>query len=122
MCKRLRELTRADVDIVISTEEEYDDPAGFFATEDEEADAAEVADIKRRVRMGDPWAWCTVVVTVSWKDQQGRTCLGACSYESEDDFRENSCYFDQMVDDAIQDLNQNVHNTYSNIATLTVEE
>lgn len=43
------------------------------------------------------WAWCDITVRGTWKGLTGEAHLGACSYDSEKDFRENSGYFDDMV-------------------------
>ena len=48
---------------------------------------------------GDEWAWCTVAVTVRFRDYLEHTeYLGGCSYASRQDFVDNSGYYEDMVE------------------------
>jgi hypothetical protein len=49
------------------------------------------------------WGWCIVKVTV--KDK-GATYLGNCSYENAEDFIAHSGYFEQMVNEAVEDAEE----------------
>lgn len=94
--------TAALISIEIS---ECDIPVeGSFATDDAAADAAQVTEIKRRLRNGDTWAWCTVTVSATCHGYSGSDSLGACSYADEQDFRTPGWYFDDMVTEAIAAL------------------
>ena len=46
---------------------------------------------------GNPWAWCTAKVTARYLELESSEYLGCCSYLSEQDFRDNSGYFEDMV-------------------------
>jgi hypothetical protein len=80
---------------------ETEGPEGFFATGDDRADAATVADILDRMEYND-WAWCVASVSLSWNGLRETEYLGACSYSSRQDFIENSGYYLDMVHDAAE--------------------
>lgn len=73
--------------------------------------------IQAGVDSGNPWAWCgvTVGVTFGTVDLRGEDYLGACSYDSEEDFKENSGYYHGLVDGALQDLAGKIHAAHSSI-------
>jgi hypothetical protein len=54
------------------------------------------------------WGWCSAVVQVTIKDEHKRVVaeateyLGNCSYYSAADFAENSGYFNDMVQEAVE--------------------
>jgi hypothetical protein len=58
------------------------------------------------------WGWCQVTVTVRLGPLEGESHMGGCSYESDDDFIQNSGYYNDMVSDAIADLQNSVDATY----------
>lgn len=51
--------------------------------------AADRAWVRDQVARGNEWAWCDATVTVEYDGLTGRDTLGACSYESEADFRKH---------------------------------
>src|SRR5262245_46544874 len=64
--------------------------------------AQAVRDVIRRAEK--PWGWCDVDVSVRLPDgREGISSLGACSYLSAADFVENSGYFSDKVEDALQE-------------------
>lgn len=83
-------------EITVTAEPEHEDVRGHFADDDVDTENM-VTDIIERVREGDEWAWCCVKVTVSCAGMEESEYLGCCSYQSEADFRANSGYFDDMV-------------------------
>lgn len=60
--------------------------------------------IRDQLDAGNEWAWCTAVVTASYKGFSATDALGACSYESEETFRIPGGYFDDMVITACAEL------------------
>lgn len=50
------------------------------------------------------WGWCCVKVTAEYKGLSESEYLGACSYESEADFRANSGYYEDLVNTAVECL------------------
>jgi hypothetical protein len=57
---------------------------------------------------GNQWAWCTVRVVATWNELEGDDYLGCCSYKDEQDFINNSGYFEDMKARALQELNEKV--------------
>ncbi len=52
------------------------------------------------------WGWCTVKITVMLPAKPtkfGTAYLGNCSYKSAQDFIKSSGYFQQMVDEAMEE-------------------
>lgn len=60
-----------------------------------------------RIDAGDVWAWCIVVVkaTIELDGQkfQGYDTLGACSYDSEEDFKVDG-YYEDLKNGAVEHL------------------
>ena len=86
---------------------EYDAPEGHFATGDDDDDRRTCQWIRDELAAGNPWAWFCAKVTARYKGIdgiEGVSYLGACSYRSEEDFRQPGDYFDDMKADAAADL------------------
>lgn len=49
------------------------------------------------------WGWCCVKVTVLGGQREGTNYLGNCSYQNAQDFIKSSGYFQQMVDEAVEE-------------------
>ena len=93
-------LKKAEINVVV--EQDIERVHGNAYVEDE-------ADILRRLDSGDVWAWACVkvVATLEIDDTQYRgesEWLGACSYESEKDFRAPGGMFDDMKKTALDEL------------------
>ncbi len=99
------------VSIQLIPEDEIEGPEGFFdsgnSPEDRAADLAMFKDMRARLNAGDIWAWFSAKVTVSFDGLTSDQYLGACSYTDEADFR-NDGVFDDMVSEAIDDLNAQI--------------
>jgi hypothetical protein len=80
--------------ITIEALPEYAHPKEFY---DDEQDIKHVCELHKET----DWGWCTVKVTAKWNDIEESEYLGACSYESEEDFIKNSGYFEDMKREAI---------------------
>jgi len=65
-----------------------------------------------RLQQGDVWAWAAVTIIVAWGPFEAQACLGCCSYTDEDDFRQPGGYFDDMVAEALDELNRTVRESY----------
>lgn len=72
---------------------------------DEETDRKTENWIRRQLRQGNDWAWCTVRVVARWKGYEGEDFLGCCSYRSQEEFCQPGHYFDDMKSVALDDLN-----------------
>ena len=58
------------------------------------------------MQQGEVWAWAMVTVTVSWGPFSASDHLGCCSYADEDDFCQPNGYFDDMIEEALEELNK----------------
>lgn len=94
-----------DVSFRITTEPEFESPES--AGDKEFARA--VNKLKSTCR--SIWNWCQVIVNVRprcTKVFEGENSLGQCSYKNRQDFVQNSGYYEDMVKEAIIDLNRQI--------------
>lgn len=117
---KVRELTAEDVEFFLEIEDEDIPVRGNFASGDDAADKELEDSIIARLNGGDLWAWCCVKVTAKWKGWKGVDYLGACSYESEKDFKEPGGYYDDMKASALADLNKSLANCAGELSELEV--
>lgn len=113
----LRKLTVEDVKFELSIEEEDIEVRDGLPEPDHE-ELIEL--ILGRLRRGDQWAWCMVVVKATWEGQTGRDNLGACSYDNTKDFIENSGYYEDMKQRAVDDLNERLEHQFKVLQPLLV--
>lgn len=83
---------------------------------DEEFDRSVEDAIISRLNQDDDWAWTTVSVVAEWEGICDETYLGCCSYDNEEDFRNNSGYFQDMVDEVLSSMNERVHRLYERLS------
>jgi hypothetical protein len=85
--------------------EEEDIPVvgNALASEDDAQNKACEAEILERLRNGDQWAWCFVIVEARCGSFLGRAVLGGCSYKDEADFKADGCWAD-LKHEAIAEL------------------
>ena len=76
------------------------DHFGYDTKEENDAAVAHVLALAERTE----WGWCTVEVRAEFAGMVGNDYLGGCSYESERDFCQPGGYYDDMVDQAVEDL------------------
>ena len=111
-------LTREEVTVRLEAEREFVPVEGNACASGDDAFDREVEhNILTRVHQGEVWAWAAVTVTVSWGQFSAPDHLGCCSYADEEDFRQPDGYFDDMVDQALEELNQLVLNAYRQLKT-----
>jgi len=89
---------------------------------DPETDAAIAQEIRDQLEAGNEWAWCCIMVSVSWKGFEGVDYLGACSYKSKADFMESDGYFPDMVARAFDELVEAIESDMENMLTLWEQE
>lgn len=70
-----------------------------------------------RLRHDDVWAWAMVGVSVDWEDLEATEYLGCCSYDSEEDFRNNSGYYEDMLENALFNLNQRLQQLHEKMSS-----
>lgn len=118
---RLRKLKASDVTFTIEClPEDIPIEGNAMASGDDSFDAGVCRDIQRALDRGNPWAWCCVKVTATYTAPNGQTFrgsdyLGACSYESEEDFVRCNDYCVDMKDRALEDLNDSIARIASGI-------
>ena len=112
-------VNRDNVQITIEIEPSVDPPeASFYDAEtnswqEPHPNFAKQVHELEKVSDGD-WAWCDVTVTARFSDLTGTAYLGQCSYKDEADFKSDG-YYSQMVDEAIQELQQHIEIVYAAI-------
>lgn len=108
-----RVLTAADVTFEVTTEaDDVHDVAGSFATGDDALDRAQEREIIERLEAGDDSAWCGVIVTATWTDEDGNEYTGSDSLWAcvlTDDYTAETVaeHYD-MRGEALADLNRNI--------------
>ena len=111
-----RPLTREEIAISLKAEPEFVPVEGnAMASGDDAFDREVEQDIFQRLAQNDVWAWAMVTVTVSWGPFSASDHLGCCSYANEEDFRQPGGYFDDMVDEALEELNRIVRDAYEQL-------
>lgn len=101
--RRLDDKVRYRVELL---REEYIPIKGnVMASGDAEFDAECERKVIAQLERGNLWAWCCirVVAYIEGIDLEGDDYLGACSYESEEDFKKDGYYAD-MCDRARDEL------------------
>ena len=106
-------ISREEVTITVAAEPDPVPVEGnASASGDDEFDREAEQSILCRIQQGDVWTWAAVTVTVSWGPFSTSDHLGCCSYADEEDFRQPDGYFDDMVDEALEELNKIVLDAY----------
>ncbi len=114
----VRELTAEEVEFTLEVEDEHIPVEGHFATDEPELDRKQEQEILSRLRRGDTWAWCCVKVTAKWKNFTGVDYLGCCSYEDEEDFKQEGGYWEDMKSEALDALNKKIAETAASLSEL----
>lgn len=112
----LRPLTAEDITIELTPEDEDVRPEDCWETDDGKPDTEAAARVMAE-REHNPWAWCYVKLVAKWQGLRAATGLGACSYKDEADFRANSGHMDDMVDEALDDLNRQLADMAATVLT-----
>jgi hypothetical protein len=106
----MKQLEIKDIGIEIVCEPEESAIYGNCqATDDDVADRRAADAIKRQLRNGNQWAWCTVRVKCDYRGLESSSYLGCCSYKSENDFKASDYYAD-MVAECLAELQSKLEN------------
>lgn len=112
-----RTLTGNDIKIAVTAfPEEIPVKGNAMSSGDEDFDHQVETAIYERLKMDDIWAWTTVCVTGAWEELTMHEYIGCCCYDSEEDFRNNSGYFEEMVDEILANLNKRIQNLYEKMS------
>jgi len=104
-----RNISKKEVDFKIRLHPELIPVRGNAIFSGDEAYDEFVEDqILDKLVSGNQWAWCTVEVEASYNGNIVSEYLGACSYESERDFRACDTYA-EMCDRAFEKLSAKVN-------------
>lgn len=87
-----------------------------LASGDEEEDRRAEKWVRDQLASGNEWAWCVAIVWVEFAGVTERETLGACSYESERDFRAGG-YYEDMVGEAIDRLAERLEEQNDQLVT-----
>ena len=114
-----RTLARTDITIVVSTfPEEIPVKGNAVHSGDDDFDHQVETEILERLEQDDVWAWATVCVSAEWEGLKEAEYLGCCCYADEEEFRQEGGYFDDMVEEAIRNLNTRLRNLYEKMSVL----
>lgn len=116
MTAKPRKLTRKDVTFTLYCLPEDMPVRGNYLASGDPAYDKQVEDKILSDLEYNPWAWCLVRVTAGLEGSalRGVAYLGGCSYESEQQFREDN-YFDDLCDEALRDLQQQVEHLFAKV-------
>lgn len=70
-------------------------------------------------RRTNRWAWCAVELTAEIDGFEGTAYLGCCSYKNKDDFINNSGYYEDMKEEAIQQIIAQLKAAEATLAKIT---
>jgi hypothetical protein len=93
-----------------------------LASGDDPADRECEDSILERLENGDVWAWAYVEVRASYAGVDGADYLGCCSYEDEADFRRPGGYFDDMREEALEQLALELESILEDIGAVLEKE
>lgn len=99
------ELTPNDCAFTLTAEQDDIPVRGnAMASGDDEVDRAEEDRILNELDDGNVWAWASVTLTCTFGGFEGFDSLGACSYRDEDDFKQPGGYYEDMREQAFENL------------------
>jgi hypothetical protein len=111
-----RPITKEEAAIRVRAEPEHIPVEGnALVSGDDALDREAEQEILQRLDQGDTWAWAAVTVTATWGPFAASDHLGCCSYADEADFTQPGGYYDDMVDAALDELNQTILDAYRRI-------
>jgi hypothetical protein len=109
LCNTNKKLSIDDVEWSVTPQEEWASVRGNAMASGDDAHDQECEDeVLRKLGSGNQWAWCVVKVTGQFRGLEESDYLGCCSYESKEDFTQNSGYYCDMQSDILQRLQANV--------------
>tara|TARA_R100001530_G_scaffold134994_3_gene111117 strand:- start:556 stop:939 length:384 start_codon:yes stop_codon:yes gene_type:complete len=82
-----------------------------MASGDDAVDRRAEQYVRDSLAAGNQWAWCTVRIAAEHIDSGvvGESFLGACSYDSEEDFMQVNGNAPDMIDEAVEQCKMTLH-------------
>lgn len=112
----IRPITREEAKVrVLAEPDDIPVEGNALLSGDDNFDREVERNIMYRLQQADIWAWAAVTVVVAWGSFESRAYLGCCSYADEEDFTQLGGYFDDMVAEALDELNRTISETYQEI-------
>ena len=111
----IRQLNPHEVEFSVRAQEETSDPKNHFPD-----DVAK--GVLERLSGGNHWAWCEIVVHAKWNKFSASAYLNCCSYESKQDFIENSDAYEGMCMQTMNDLQGELEKVADRLAPLLTQE
>ena len=103
-------INRDEVSFDVFIENEEEGPEGWMDDD--------LVAVVREAMEHCEWAWCAVTVVAELNGFKGYAYLGGCSYKSEKDFTEAGGYYDDLCDEAYEDLVRAVEETRTRLVAL----
>jgi len=112
-----RTLRSNDITVLVTAfPEEIPVKGNAMCSGDEDFDQKVESEILERLEQDDLWAWATVCVTAEWEGLKETEHLGCCCYADEEEFRQEGGYFDEMVEEALSNLNLRLRSLYERMS------
>lgn len=113
----MRQITLEEIDFSLIVEQDFIGVRGnAIASGDEQFDKQYEDGILDRLDSGDEWAWAMVEIRGTWNGISASDYLGGCTYDDEQDFIENSGYYDDMREAVRAEIQKQVEAIAANIA------
>lgn len=106
----MKKLTLQDIVISIIVE---DESFSAYTQLGECMSKEEISELLEEARTSNVWKWCMVEVKGTYKGLESSEYLGGCSYDSEEDFINNSEYYNDMCEAVLSDLQKQVEEIIS---------
>lgn len=120
-CRSLAAYIAAHAEVeLIARQDDMPVRGNALASGDDAEDKRCEDEILARLDRGDVWAWALVEVRASWEGWKASDFLGACSYESEAEFRADE-YFADMRETALRALADTLEGERDKLAKLFEE-
>lgn len=102
---KIRIITKEEATISVSA---GDEDVSIKQVAKETGDAEDfITSVKKNLK-NSKWGWCCATIRATYKGFTGSAYLGQCSYLNKEDFIANSGYYDQLVAEAVENLNEDI--------------
>jgi hypothetical protein len=117
-----KKLNKNDINIRITAyPEDIPVKGNAICSGNEDFDQQVESEILERLEQDEVWAWATVCVTAEWEGLKEEGYLGCCCYADEKEFCQEGGYYEEMVEEAINNLNKRMQNLYKKMSVLMAD-